>query len=164
LATTLWWIAFPGEAMFRGRYEHNVDAKGRLALPAAFKKVLAAQEAEGQLVVTKHLSSPCLVAYPLAEWRAFEARLAEQPQFNPTIMLMRRLYVGGAMDCPLDKLGRLVVPTPLREEAGIEREVFWVGQIKTMEIWTPEAWREHVDAQRPKVGPELLAQLGELGI
>ncbi|CAN0551606.1 unnamed protein product, partial [Laminaria digitata] len=50
--------------MFRGRYEHNVDPKGRLALPAAFKKVLAGQD-EGQLVVTTHICSPCLVAYPL---------------------------------------------------------------------------------------------------
>lgn len=149
--------------MFRGRYEHNVDAKGRLALPAAFKKVLAAQD-EAQLVVTTHLSSPCLVAYPLEEWRAFEARFEKLPQFDPSVMLMRRLYVGSAMDCTLDRLGRLVLPPVLRSHASIEREVFWVGAMKTMEIWTPAAWAEQVEAQRPAVGPDVLAKLSDLGI
>lgn len=149
--------------MFRGQYEHNVDAKGRLALPAAFKKVLAAQE-ETQLVVTRHLSSPCLVAYPLEEWRRFEAKFADLPQMDPHVMLMRRLYVGSAMDCSLDRLGRLVLPPNLREHASIDREAFWVGAMKTMEIWSPSNWQAEVEAQRTAVGPETLAKLAELGI
>ncbi len=149
--------------MFRGRYEHNVDAKGRLALPAAFKKVLATQQ-EDQLVVTTHICSPCLVAYPLVEWRAFEARFAELPQFDETVMLMRRLYVGSAMDCGLDKTGRLLLPPVLREHAAIEREATWVGGMKTMEIWNPAAWKADVEAKRPTVGPDVLAKLGALGI
>ncbi len=149
--------------MFRGRYEHNVDPKGRLALPAAFKKVLAGQD-EGQLVVTTHICSPCLVAYPLAEWKAFEARFAALPQFDENVMTMRRLYVGSAMDCGLDKNGRLLLPPVLRAHAGIEREAMWVGAMNTMEIWTPQTWQAQVEAQRPAVGPQLLAKLSELGI
>lgn len=149
--------------MFRGRYEHSLDAKGRLALPAAFKKLLAAR-GEEQLVVTAHISSPCLVAYPEAEWREFEARLAKLPQFEPSVMLMRRLYVGSAMDCPLDKQGRVLVPPVLREPAGITKEAFWVGAMNTMEIWAPDAWSKQVVDARADVGPEVLAKLGELGL
>ena len=65
--------------MFRGRHEHNVDAKGRLALPSVFRRLLAEQGAE-HLVVTTHISDPCLVAYPPSEWEAFEKRLWERLQ------------------------------------------------------------------------------------
>lgn len=149
--------------MFRGRYEHSLDAKGRLALPAAFKKVLAGA-GEEQLVVTTHISSRCLVAYPLSEWRAFETKFDALPQFEPSVMTMRRLYFGHAMDCPIDRTGRVLVPATLREYARIEREAFWVGGMRTMEIWSPDAWRAEVEPQREAVGPEVLAKLGELGL
>lgn len=149
--------------MFRGRYEHSVDAKGRLALPSAFKKVLAAQGTD-HLVVTTHVSSPCLVAYPPDEWKAFEERLAALPQFDPSVMLMRRLYVGSAMDCAVDKQGRVLVPPVLREYAGLDKDAYWVGGMKTMEIWSKANWQAEVEARRPDVGPDVLQKLGELGI
>ena len=148
---------------FEAGFEHTLDAKGRLALPAAFKRTLAQTE-EDTLVITTHISSPCLVAYTVSEWAAFEAKLSALPQFEPSVMLMRRLYVGSAMDCPIDKLGRLLVPPMLREHAKIEREVYWVGAIKTMEIWSRAVWQAEVEEKRPEVGPDLLAKLGDLGL
>ena len=148
--------------MFRGQYEHTVDAKGRLALPSAFRRTLA-ERGDGQLVVTKHLSTNCLVAYPQEEWRTFESRLAALPQFDANVMVIRRLYVGGAMDCSIDKQGRVLVPPVLREMVGLEREVFWVGNLATIEIWAKDAWLNYragddIDASAAA------AKLGELGL
>ncbi len=149
--------------MFRGRYEHSLDAKGRLALPAAFKKALS-KTGDEILIVTTHISSPCLVAYPPGEWEAFEQRLAKLPQFEPSVMMLRRLYVGGAMECAIDKQGRMLIPPVLREYANLEREACWVGGMKTLEIWSKKSWFEIVEDARKDVGADVLAKLGELGI
>lgn len=148
--------------MFRGQYEHTVDVKGRLALPSTFRRLLA-DRGDGQLVVTKHLSSPCLVAYPTAEWRVFEERLSNLPQFDPNVMLLRRLYVGGAMDCGIDKQGRVLIPPILREMAELGREVFWVGSLRTIEIWDAPRWIEY-RAQDASEAEAAVAKLGELGL
>lgn len=149
--------------MFRGRYEHQLDPKGRLALPAAFRRVLA-EAHEGTLVVTAHISSPCLVAYPVREWEQFELRLSQLPQFDRNVMLLRRLYVGSAMDCPVDRQGRVLIPPVLRTHAGLEREAYWVGGMKTLEIWSKAAWDASVEAMRAEVDLDVLGKLGELGI
>ena len=149
--------------MFRGRYEHSLDVKGRLALPSAFKKALA-EAGRAKLIVTTHISSPCLVAYTEDEWEEFERRVAKLPQFDPSVMTLRRLYVGGAMDCPIDKQGRILVPPVLREYARLERDAFWVGGMRTIEIWAKEHWLHVVEGARSNVGADVLAKLGELGI
>lgn len=149
--------------MFRGRYEHNVDAKGRLALPSSYRRLLAEAGAE-HLVVTTHISDPCLVAYPPEEWEAFEKRLAKQPQFNEGVMLMRRLYVGNAHDLGIDKQGRILLPPAHRDYAKLEKGACWVGGIRTLEIWAADAWKDDVEGQRKNVGAKILTQLSELGI
>jgi MraZ protein len=147
--------------MFRGRYEHQLDPKGRLALPAAFRRALGD---EGTLVIAAHISSPCLVAHPIREWEQFELRLSQLPQFDRNVMLLRRLYVGSAMDCPIDRQGRVLVPPVLRAHAGLEREVYWVGGMKTAEIWAKAAWDEGVESMRAEVDDTVLSKLGDLGI
>lgn len=148
--------------MFRGRFEHTIDPKGRLALPSTFRKELVAIGDE-PLIVTTHIS-PCLVAYPLSEWSAFEERLAKLPQFDPSVMLLRRLYVGCAMECPIDKQSRILIPAALREYARLERDVYWVGGMRTLEIWSKASWQELVERGRESVGKDVLEKLGELGI
>jgi len=149
--------------MFRGRYEHQLDPKGRLALPAAFRRVLN-DRSEPTLVITAHVSSPCLVAHPVEEWEQFELRLSELPQFDQSVMLLRRLYVGSAMDCSIDKQGRVLIPPVLRAHAGLEREVYWVGGMKTAEIWSKAAWDASVESMRASVDHDVLSKLGALGI
>lgn len=149
--------------MFRGRYEHQLDPKGRLALPAAFRRVLS-QMHESTLVITAHISSPCLVAHPVKEWEQFELRLSEMPQFEKSVMLLRRLYVGSAMDCPIDRQGRILVPPVLRAHARLEREATWVGGMKSLEIWSKAEWEESSARMRDAVDGEVLQKLGELGI
>lgn len=128
--------------MFHGMFEHGVDAKGRLALPAPFRKVLAKCEGEPQLVITQNLVSPCLDAYPLEAWRAFEARLAEESPLAKHVMILRRRYVGRAMDCPVDKVGRILLPAVLRKRVDIDRDVVWLGVGRNLELWSPALLEE----------------------
>ena len=89
--------------MFRGRYEHTIDAKGRTSVPARYRDVLAAV-GERRIVLTSALD-PCLVAYTMPEWSAFEERLAKLPQFDRAVQKLKRIYVSGAVECEIDDVG-----------------------------------------------------------
>src|SRR5687767_2056580 len=108
--------------MFRGRYEHALDAKGRIALPARFREVLTERFQDERLIVTMHIQDPCLVVYPLAEWEAFEERLAKLSQLDPKVTMVRRLMVGMAHEHALDKQGRLLIAPEQRRDAQLERD------------------------------------------
>src|SRR5262245_10763825 len=116
--------------MFRGLYEHSIDGKGRTSLPVHFREVLAAEPNgdKDSLIITTGIDR-CLVAYPLPEWRAFEAKLAGLSQFDPAVVQLKRIYVAGATECPIDKHGRLLIPPMLREYAKLEGEVVWAGMV-----------------------------------
>lgn len=150
--------------MFRGRYEHALDAKGRTSLPARFRDVLS-ERGESRLVLTTGLE-PCLVAYPMGEWLDFEGRLAQLPQFDPNVTMLRRIYVSGAVECDLDKLGRLLIPAGLREHAGLGRQVLWAGMGRYVELWS----KERFDGLQSAVGEDadlranMARRLAELGL
>jgi len=150
--------------VFRGRYEHAIDAKGRTSLPSRFREVLAAS-GEARLVLTSGLD-PCVVAYPMQEWIAFEDRLARLPQFDPTVAMLRRIHVSGAIECEIDKLGRLLVPQGLREHAQLGREVLWAGMGRHVELWSKERFdgmRDSVLSDETK-RLEMARRLAELGL
>ncbi len=147
--------------MFRGRYEHTIDAKGRTSLPARYRDTLQAN-GERSVILTSALD-PCLVAYPMSEWLAFEDRLSRLPQFDRAVQKLKRIYVSGAVECELDDSGRILVPPTLREHAGLEKEVLWAGAGKYAELWDKETWRAHfetTDDERRDIG----ARLAELGL
>jgi MraZ protein len=150
--------------VFRGRYEHAIDAKGRTSLPSRFREVLAAH-GEARLVITTGLDA-CLVAYPMGEWLAFEDRLAALPQFDPSVAMLRRIYVSGAVECDLDKLGRVLIPQTLREHADLKREALWAGMGRHIELWAKEQFesmRSGVLADDDKRA-EMSRRLAELGL
>lgn len=155
--------------MFRGLYEHTMDAKGRVSLPAKFRELLGSSTdpsdtstKSDRLVLTTGIDR-CLVAYPEAEWRAFEARLAALPQFDPAVVTLKRIYVAGATECELDAHGRLLIPPMLREYASIKRDVVWAGMVTTVEVWAKELWSEQVAATRADRGA-IAQKLAELGL
>ena len=148
-------------AAFRGRYEHTVDEKGRTALPARFRDALRARH-EDRLVVTCGLE-PCLVAYPLGEWRAFEKRLSKLPQFDPSVVRLKRMYVSSAIDCPVDRQGRLLLPPTLREHAALSKDVLWAGMLSHIELWSRERWLR-IAAIDDDERQRLRQALGELGL
>ncbi len=147
--------------MFRGRYETTLDPKGRTSLPARFRDVLAESD-DRKMVVTTALE-PCLVAYPYSGWREFERRLAERPAFDPSVVRIKRLYVAGAVECPVDGHGRILIPPVLREYAAISREVVWSGMVNYIELWDRARWKDALAAAQAAAG-ELDKALAELGL
>jgi MraZ protein len=135
--------------MFRGLYEHTLDAKGRISLPSHLRDVLARQldDRGERLIITTGIDR-CLVAYPPSEWQAFEARLASLSQFDPAVVQLKRIYVAGATECQIDKHGRLLIPPLLREYAELERDLVWAGMVRTIEIWAKQHWTAQVAASR----------------
>jgi len=149
--------------MFRGQYEHAIDAKGRTSVPSRFREVLASRS-ESKLVLTSGLE-PCLVAYPMAEWEAFEERLSALPRFDPSVAMIRRIYVSGAVELEMDKLGRVLIPASLRGYASLERKGLWAGMGNHLELWSKDRFddlRASVlddEAQRLQMA-QRLAELG----
>lgn len=132
--------------MFRGVYEHQIDAKGRTSLPAKLRETLTGAYDE-RLIVTRSLD-PCLHAYPVREWEALEQALAKRNPMEPGVKTLMRLYVAPAQECPLDKLGRLLIPPSLRSHASLEKEVVWAGMVKVIELWSKDGWAKAEEAAR----------------
>ena len=130
--------------MFKGTYEYRIDGKGRLPVPAAFRRVLAPA---GALVVT--LFDQCLAAYPAEEWGKLEAQLLAMPAFSKPVKALTRRLASRAADCALDVQGRILLPTGLRAAAGLATAVVIVGVLNRFEIWAPEAWSSFLaDSER----------------
>ena len=147
--------------MFRGRYEHTIDAKGRTSVPARYRDALDAS-GDRRIVLTSALD-PCLVAYTNAEWSAFEQELAKRPQFDRAVQKLKRLYVSGAVECEIDDVGRILVPPTLRDHARLKKDVVWAGAGRYAELWDRDLWLEYsktTDDERR----EMAARLAELGL
>ncbi|MFO0692622.1 MAG: division/cell wall cluster transcriptional repressor MraZ [Polyangiales bacterium] len=150
--------------MLRGRYEHAVDEKGRTSVPSRFRDVMTAN-GDTHVVLTTGLE-PCLVAYPMREWLAFEERLAKLPQFDANVAMLRRIYVSGAVECELDKHGRILVPANLRKHANLGREALWAGMGRHAEIWAVDRFDAMRDAalEDEQKRAEMAKRLAELGL
>jgi len=147
--------------VFRGRFEHNLDDKGRVAVPSRFREVLFDRTSEPTVVITNF--DRCLAAYPLAEWESLEQKLAAMPQFDPNVVAFTRYFISGATECPVDKAGRILVPAGLRQFAGIDRDCIIAGQIKKFEIWSSERWNSEFNGMSDQFS-RLSAALAPLGI
>lgn len=150
--------------MFRGRFEHSIDGKGRTSLPSHFREVLTSR-GESRLVITTGLD-PCLVAYSVPEWDKFEERLSALPQFDESVAMLRRVYVSGAVECEIDKLGRLLIPATLRQHAGLKSDIIWAGMGRHLEVWAKNRFEKlrndvikDADARR-----KMASHLAELGL
>lgn len=126
--------------MFRGIHQVSVDAKGRMSLPARLRDEFLQYDESG-LIVTIDPMSRCLLLYPLQEWEQIQEKLDRLPTFNPQARRLQRLLVGHATDLELDSAGRVLLPSPLREFAKIERKSTLLGQGKKLEIWGLEEWK-----------------------
>jgi MraZ protein len=151
--------------MFRGLHEYTIDQKGRVSLPVRFREILsgtAQTVGEERLIVTTSID-PCLVAYPVSEWQAFEDRLSKLPQFDPNVLKLKRLYVAGATECVVDKMGRIAIPQELREYAGLEKDVIFAGMVKTIELWSKDRWQQTRNDARAEAA-EVAKSLASLGL
>lgn len=143
--------------MFIGEYHHNIDDKGRLAIPVKFRGDLA----KGA-VVTRGLDGS-LFLLPLEEWGKLSDKLSGLPLGQSNSRAFARLMLAGAMDVSLDKQGRFVIPDYLREFASLKKKVVVVGVNTRLELWDHEAWEAY--RQKTEEDAESIAeQLGEFGI
>lgn len=122
--------------MFKGTYRHRIDPKGRIPVPAAFRRGLA----DGRPGVVVTPLDQCLAAYPPAEWARLEEQLRALPAFSKPAKALTRLLTSRAVDCDLDVQGRILLPAALRAAAGLEREALVIGVLNRIELWSPERW------------------------
>lgn len=140
-----------------GEYQHTVDTKGRLFLPAKFREEL------GETVVfTKGLDA-CLFGYSLSEWSVLEEKLKKLPLAKPEARAFARFFFAGAAEIGYDKQGRILLPPVLREHARLEKEVVVIGVSNRIEIWSQDAWQAYNEALAPIVS-DLTQELIDLGI
>lgn len=129
--------------MYRGINQLNLDAKGRLALPARYRERLRS-ESEGNLVVTidptNSANEPCLLLYPLPDWEAIQEKIDALSSFNPASRKVQRLLVGHADDVTMDGSGRILLSAALREYARMDKRIVLIGQGKKFELWDEATW------------------------
>lgn len=130
-----------GERVFRGVFCHAIDDKGRVSIPAEFRKVL---EGTGQntVVLTNFISdgTRCLDGFSLPAWRKFERKLAERSRFNPQVRKLENFYIARAALCEVDGSGRILIPGYLRSYAGLEKEIAFTSSSHGFRVWDRRVW------------------------
>jgi MraZ protein len=144
--------------VFRGVQHINLDAKGRLSVPARQRELLLDISA-GSVVVTIDTQSLCLVLYPLREWERIERDVQDLPTLNPAVRRFQRLVLGYASDLDLDGNGRVLLPGALRDYAQLDKRVVLVGQGNKLELWSEPLWETECKAAFAADGAELPAEL-----
>ncbi|HWP28737.1 MAG TPA: division/cell wall cluster transcriptional repressor MraZ [Chloroflexota bacterium] len=143
--------------MFLGEFEHSLDEKGRLAIPARFRGEL------GQgLVITRGLDR-CLFVWPMSEWRTVAEKLGRLSLMHAEARRLQRLLFAGAVDTQLDRLGRVLIPGFLRSYAGLRDAVIVAGVLTRIEIWDREQWLAERSAAEEQ-SAELAEHLSALGL
>lgn len=122
--------------MLIGEYEHSLDAKGRLILPAKLREDIG-----DKFIVTKGLDG-CLFAFSVSEWQNFEQKLRTLPISNKDARAFSRFFFAGAIECEIDKQGRFLISSNLREFAELIKDVVIVGMDSRLEIWSKEKWQK----------------------
>ena len=148
--------------MFRGSSFHNLDTKGRLIIPARFRDVLNQSTVEG-LMVSK--MDGALFCYSFEEWRKIEERILNLAEKSDNMRRFRRIFIGGAFECMLDKQSRILIPPTLRQDAGLNKEVVLVGVLDHFEIWAKQNWaQEHERLQDDLQDEAIRNEIAKLGL
>ena len=160
--TLKWWKVeqnggkWGAKVMLMGEYNHTIDAKGRLIVPAKFREILG-----DEFVVTKGLDN-CLFVYPNDEWQKFEEKLQTLPLTNKNARQFTRFFLAGAASVEVDKQVRILLPSVLREFAGLEKDVVLVGVASRIEIWSRDRWNESISTYDDDMD-EVAANMESLG-
>jgi MraZ protein len=136
--------------MFLGEYQHSLDSKGRIIVPSKFREELGSS-----FIATKGLDN-CLFLYPMDEWRTIEEKLRSLPFTRADVRSFARFFFSGASELEIDKQGRILLPSNLRDYAMIEKEMVIIGVGSRVEIWAHEKWAEYNQAAESSY--ELIAE------
>ena len=142
--------------MFIGEYKHSIDNKNRVTIPSKYREGL------GEVfMLTKGLDD-CLSIYPYSEWTIFEQKLKSLPLTNQSARRFTRFFLSGAVECNIDKQGRVLLTPSLKSYAAIDKDVYFIGMGDRIEIWSKAQWDQYnEDDLDPN---ELAEQMAELGI
>jgi len=143
--------------MFIGEYTHNLDSKGRVAIPAKFRQKLT-----GGAIITRGLDH-CLFVFTNKDWEILAQKLIALPLAQANSRAFVRLMLAGAVDVELDKQGRILIPDYLREYAGLKKQVVVAGLYNRIEVWDSESWKQY-KTKTESASEEIAEKLGELGI
>jgi len=128
--------------MFMGEFQHNIDSKGRIIVPAKFREHL-----DDSFVMTRGLDQ-CLFAYPMNEWKVLEEKLKKLPLTKRDARAFTRFFFSGAVECEIDKQGRINIPQPLRTYASLEKECVIIGVSSRIEFWSRPVWDDYFMASK----------------
>jgi MraZ protein len=146
--------------MFRGRYQHTIDPKGRLSIPARFRDALAQYGEQLVVVPNEH----ALEVHPLQEWQHIEDRLNGQSLFSPEVRQLSRLYISRAKDATLDSAGRVLLPPDTRKQAGLDKDVTLVGGGRRLfEVWDRQRFEDYERSEGHAL-PTLFEKLSAYGV
>jgi MraZ protein len=143
--------------MLIGEYNHNMDSKGRIAIPAKFREKLGAGA-----IITRGLDN-CLFVFGQNEWEVLVQKLMSLPLSQANSRAFVRLMLAGARDAEFDSQGRILIPDYLRKYAGIKKSVIVAGLYNRIEIWDEERWQEYKQKTESK-SEEIAERLSDLGI
>lgn len=143
--------------MLLGEYKHNLDSKGRLAIPSKFRSKITSGA-----IITRGLDR-CLFLFDMKEWQSLAQKLVALPLAQANSRAFVRLMLAGASDVSLDKQGRILVPDYLREYAALKRQVVIAGLYNRVEIWADDLWQQY-KSKTESASDEIAERLGELGI
>jgi MraZ protein len=146
-----------GEGVFFGEYDHTMDTKGRVSMPAKFREKLS-----GTFYITQGLDT-CLFVFPEDEWQKIVTKLKDLPLTNKDARNFVRKFFSGAMEATFDKQGRVMISPKLREYANFEKEITVIGVSSRIELWSNEVW-ENYNNDEGLTYEELAEQMSELGI
>ena len=130
------WGTGEGIRVFTGRFDHSIDEKGRVSIPARFREVLE-RENHDRLYITKfpHDGEWCLALYPPSQWDVLNANLRTKPRFDPYVRMFETVVIGSAHEVPVDRQGRILIPPKLRGEAHLDREVTFSARQDHFQLW-----------------------------
>ena len=121
--------------MLMGEFEHTLDTKGRISMPAKLRKDMG-----DAFILTKGLDG-CLFAFSSEEWVNFETKLKSLPLSDKNARNFVRFFLAGATECEIDKQGRFLIPSNLRQAANLEKDAVIIGVGTRLEIWNKSTWK-----------------------
>jgi MraZ protein len=134
--------------MFRGRFEHTVDKKGRVSIPSGFRMEIQRRSDNSPVL---NVTEDYLSLFPADVWEEKENRWLEMSEYEADSIDYQRAMAAEAIDCPVDNQGRILIPSGMREDAGLNNKVIITGVLNRIEIWSPERYEEKKAATRTRL-------------
>jgi len=147
---------------FSGKHYYTLDLKGRIIIPAPFREILSSNYSL-KLIFANDVFDRCLCAYPVNEWNSLMEKVKEKPQTSDAIRYFMRRVIGSAIECDIDKQGRVLIPSALRVDARLNTEVIIVGQGNRIEIWDKKEFEDVADPSKID-RKAVMAELSSLGL